>query len=418
MPLRLAVLFSLALQLPSAPASYAANCAGDTTGLVAVTDLGAGSYQGVMGGLYPGGSNHRPAAHDLAGRLIAQSIGPLDTLGQPSATGKIVLISCGMSNATQEFSAFVPKATNDPLKRPECLVIDCALGSQSADRIDDPSVAYWDTVATRLRGRGSSPLQVQVVWIKEADAQPTGSFQVSNDSLQAHLRTIVRILKQKLPNLKLAYFTSRIYAGYASTPLNPEPYAYESAFAVRRVIEAQVAGDTTLNFDPSNGPVRAPWLAWGPYLWSDGLRGRADGLTWACSDFTSNDGTHPAVSARQRVADSLLVFFRSDQTTAPWYRSATVGVPGPRVSVGLSLAIRPNPSRGPIRLTISAPDAEPWRLTIVDAQGRRLFRKVAAGGEALEWDGRDLAGARVAPGAYWARLEGARGASSRCFVVR
>lgn len=418
MYLRLAVLFSIALQLLVAPATHAANCAGDTTGLVAVTDLGTGFYQGVMGGLYPGGSNHRPAAHDLAGRLIAQSIAPLDTLGQASPTGKIVLISIGMSNATQEFSAFVPKATNDPLKRPECLVIDCALGSQSADRIDDPSVAYWDTVATRLRGRGSSPLQVQVVWIKEADAQPTGNFQVSNDSLQSHLRTIVRILKQKLPNLKLAYFTSRIYAGYASTPLNPEPYAYESAFAVRRVIEAQVAGDSTLNFDPANGTVRAPWLAWGPYLWSDGLRGRADGLTWACSDFTSNDGTHPAASARQRVSDSLLVFFRNDQTTTPWYRSATVGVPAPRVGAALTLAIRPNPSRGPIQLTVSAPGLERWRLTIVDAQGRRLYMREAAGAGAVRWDGRDAAGTRMASGTYWARLDGAQGSLSRRFVLR
>jgi hypothetical protein len=417
MAMRHAILPAFALQAMLASASVAANCDGDTTGMAALTDLGAGTYQGVIGGLYPGGVNHRPAAHDLAGRLIAQSIVPLDTLGQAAPAGSVVLVSIGMSNATQEFSAFVPKATADPLKRPECRVIDCALGGQSADRIDVPTAAYWDSVATRLRGHGSSPLQVQVAWIKEADAQPSGSFQVSNDSLLAHLRSIVGILKQELPNLKLVYFTSRIYAGYASTPLNPEPYAYESGFAVRRIIEAQIAGDPTLNYDPANGAVLAPWLAWGPYLWSDGLRGRADGLTWACSDFAA-DGTHPAASARHRVSDSLLVFFRNDQTTAPWYRQATVGVPEPRAPLGLSLAIRPNPSRGAIRLAIAVPGAEPWRLTIVDAQGRRLHSRTAVGGAALVWEGRDSAGAPVARGTYWARLECANGSLTRRFVLR
>ena len=43
--------------------------------------------------------------------------------------------------------------------------------------------------------------------------------------------------KQKWPNVRIAYVSSRIYAGYANTGLNPEPYAYEGAFAMRWVIE-------------------------------------------------------------------------------------------------------------------------------------------------------------------------------------
>ena len=57
-----------------------------------LVDLGPGqTYQGYEGGLYPGGSNVRPGAHDAAGRKIAQSIVPLDANGDPDhVNGKIV----------------------------------------------------------------------------------------------------------------------------------------------------------------------------------------------------------------------------------------------------------------------------------------------------------------------------------------
>ena len=45
------------------------------------------------------------------------------------------------------------------------------------------------------------------------------------------MATILNMAKERYPNLRVAYLSSRIYAGYATTPLNPEPYAYESAFS-------------------------------------------------------------------------------------------------------------------------------------------------------------------------------------------
>lgn len=53
------------------------------------------------------------------------------------------------------------------------------------------------------------------------------------------------------PNLRIAYLGSRIYAGYASSPRNPEPYAYEGAFAARRLILAQPAADPVAPFSPA-----------------------------------------------------------------------------------------------------------------------------------------------------------------------
>jgi hypothetical protein len=141
-------------------------------------------------------STHGPALTEAAGLAIAQGLVPLDTLGQPDpVNGRVVLISIGMSNATQEFRRFVLLSDADALRRSTTRVIDCAVGGQAANVIDDPAVPYWDSVATRLRGRGSSPLQAQVAWIKQADFGPTGSFAVSSESLAVHLARIVRILR-------------------------------------------------------------------------------------------------------------------------------------------------------------------------------------------------------------------------------
>jgi hypothetical protein len=93
---------------------------------------------------------------------------------------------------------------------------------------------------------------------------------------------------------------------------------------VKWLIADQIIGAADLNFNPQNGPVEAPWLAWGPYLWADGVIPRAaDGLTWIQSDL-ENDGTHPAPTGEQKVANMMSGFFGQDQTTLSWY----AGQPG------------------------------------------------------------------------------------------
>src|SRR2546425_1110108 len=68
-----------------------------------ITDLGTGCYLQYRGGLYPNGENALSGAHLAAGLAAAARIAPLDVAGQPSASGKYVLVSIGMSNTTQEF---------------------------------------------------------------------------------------------------------------------------------------------------------------------------------------------------------------------------------------------------------------------------------------------------------------------------
>jgi hypothetical protein len=119
--------------------------------------------------------------------------------------------------------------------------------------------------------------------------------------------------------LRVAYLSSRIYAGYATTALNPEPYAYEGAFPVRWLIQSQINGDAGLNYNAEVGPVKSPLLLWGPYLWADGLNPRSDGLIWERGDLSSSDGTHPSDSGRLKVAHILLDFFKTNELAHGWF---------------------------------------------------------------------------------------------------
>ena len=286
-------------------------------GLVPLTDLGSGSYEGEEGGLYPGGHNVPPLKHLAAGLKLATSIVPLGSDGQPSGDGQIVVLARGMSNATQEFRAFQKLASEDAIN-PKVLLVDGAQGGQSADRTADPSEKYWKGVDRRLAEAGATREQIQVVWLKQAVPRPKDPFPAEASRFKHHLVANIHILRDLYPNLKVTYLSSRIYAGYAESPLNPEPHAYETAFSVKWLIADQINGVAEMNFDPASGPVRAPWMCWGPYLWADGTTARSDGLTYSREDL-GVDGTHPSGRGRIKIGHQLLTFFKTDPTASSWF---------------------------------------------------------------------------------------------------
>jgi hypothetical protein len=120
-------------------------------------------------------------------------------------------------------------------------------------------------------------------------------------------------MSARVPIWRITCLGSRTYGGYAIGPLNPEPYAYESAFAARWLIQRQMKGDPELA-DP-----KSPLLLWGPYLWADGEKGRKlDSLVWHRDDF-GGDGVHPPDSGREKVAKLLLDFFTTDPLAKGWF---------------------------------------------------------------------------------------------------
>jgi Cu/Ag efflux protein CusF len=298
----------------------------DTSKLKPLTEMGSELYQGQQGGLYPDGKNERPTAHETAGRRLAKEVQPLNADGKPSTEGKIVLLSVGMSNTSQISTGFEQalKAAREGVN-PKLIFVNGAQGGMTAAAIDslesDRGKRYWSVVDKRLADAGLSRKQVQVAWIKQADAGPSEGFPAYARKLQKELGNIVRLLHERFPNLKLVYLSSRTYGGYATTRLNPEPYAFESGFSVKWLIEDQLKGVADLNYDAKKGAVKAPWLSWGPYLWTNGSMKRGDGFSYAQGDF-GPDGTHHAATGVRKTGEQLLKFFQSDSTTMPWFLRA------------------------------------------------------------------------------------------------
>src|SRR5260370_4403962 len=100
----------------------------DTSNLRPLTELKTGTYHGHQGGLYPDGQNQRPAAHEAAGQALARQAQPLDADGKPSASGKIVLLSIGMSNTAQASHGFQQQLRAENEKNPRLVFLTGANG--------------------------------------------------------------------------------------------------------------------------------------------------------------------------------------------------------------------------------------------------------------------------------------------------
>jgi hypothetical protein len=142
-------------------------------------------------------------------------------------------------------------ADADPSKNPQLVIVDGAQGGQAATDWTNFNAPTWTTVESRLASAGVTTSQVQLLWMKQARRSPfaSGLFPLHAQRLQEDEETILRVAKQRYPNLRIAYLSSRTRAYTAvSNSLNPEPFAYESCFSVRWLIEKQLAGN--LNYDP------------------------------------------------------------------------------------------------------------------------------------------------------------------------
>jgi hypothetical protein len=329
------------------------------------------TYLGFHGGLYENAAMNMPSDHLTAGTAALAQVQPLDANGNPNPNGKVVFLGMGMSHVFYEFGDFMTSIQGNPMVNLATMVPvnGGQLGKTACfwtvtngnPNCDPPNPALpcaqaatnnaYDIVRDcYLTPAHVTEQQVQVAWLKQADkepavnglrpmcnpADPNCTDDDNTDALHYErlLGDILRAAKIRYPNLQQVFISARSYGGYATIPLNPEPFAYENGFAVKWLIQAQVDQARTQTVDPVAGDLdyttgKVPWVAWGPYLWADGINPRSDGLIWCdgqpgppCNgeaDFRLDDHTHPSPQGEAKVTQLLLKFFMNSPLT-PWFR--------------------------------------------------------------------------------------------------
>ncbi len=280
-----------------------------------------GGVAGAAGRLYPDG-NARPAAHDAAGRTLAQAIVPLDGTGTPNLNGLVVAVGLGFSFSDRVFTQLGQKLVGDQSVAPRFRLVDAAQFGKDAAKLADLSDDYWTQwVPAALAGAGVTREQVQVIWLMTGAQDLGATFPEHAQTLRDLVAQILRNVHTYFPNARLAFLESVHWQDYSLKAPHREPYYLEQGFAFRWVLEQQIDG-TGLNYDPFTGPVESPWISWGAYLWTAGDRPRADGLAWTCPVDTAPDGSHQSVSGAAKQADRILHKLRADPACTPWFLAA------------------------------------------------------------------------------------------------
>ena len=335
----------LALALTAAPLA-----ADDFSWIVPLNDLGTGPYRlGLYGGLYENGSNVMPAEHFAAGLAAASKIQPRDADGRPSPDGKVAFLAVGFGETARIMQPFMAIASADRrVDRDRLVILNAARDGADYRFWAEPpgGVPRFNIVANdTLAPAGVSPQQVQAAWLQIINDHTGESLGVANADayrLKTHIAETLREMKRQYPNLQIAYFSSRVYGGYAAPDgFNPEPYAFETGYSNRWVVTDQIEqarmehpewhSDTRVGVIDYRTGI-APWVAWGPYLWANGAQARADGLAWLRGDFEA-DGETLSPSGAVKGAKLLFDFLLHEPTAKSWFRS------------GLELPARQRPVR-------------------------------------------------------------------------
>ena len=206
---------------------------------------------------------------------------------------------------------------------------DARAGQRRAQRPDGDQVVDLATADNfdrvrdvDLAAQGLTEAQVQAVWLKEADARPDGSLPDADAdayTLETLLGDVIRSARRATPTCSASSSRAAATPATPSRTLNPEPYAYESGFAVKWIVQAQIdqmanggmivdprAGDLTTT--PASRRGSAGVRTSGPTARSP--RG-SDGLIWLPEDFQPDDLTHPSTSGETKVGTMLRDFFRT-----------------------------------------------------------------------------------------------------------
>lgn len=313
------LLFLIACSKENSPNSLQAesvdNAARKDTAKIPLNDLETGTFRGYMGGLYPNGENEPSGQYAADLFDVSSSIIPIDKLGNPSNTGKIVFISLGASVGGHMMKALISKTENNPRTNPDLFLINCNQGAgfASLNSIMNPGDNYWNRVNNTIINK-TSYKQVQIIYLETDDSSkvswPAKPIAVKND-----IDSALRVFKRKFPNLKLVYVLGRTRTFGNLKYWNREPGPYYFGWGCKWAIEGQINGATGTAYKGDNAV--APMLTWGFYEWADSIPRKTDGFSWRSSQTV--DGLHASTEGQDTLTTRFHNFLLSDRNASIWY---------------------------------------------------------------------------------------------------
>lgn len=247
-----------------------------------------------------------PESHLTKGKEVASLITRLNPAGLPVSNGRIILAGLGMSNAKQQFAAFMEAYRLRYGRGRPTTTVNLGTGNWSLDLMIEQMAAYRQLLLDTMVKKRVTREQVQIAMFKNSIR-----FQEQNppddvNQYVAYLEKYRTLLIDLFPNLKMLFVLAPVYSGYSSgSAPRHEPYVFREGIAVGDFVEAHY-GETQ------------PWIGWGAYYWANGLEPRGDGLVWKCADFIVRDGVHPSSLGLVKTSDMLLRFFENSPVTQ-WF---------------------------------------------------------------------------------------------------
>lgn len=292
----------------------------DTTN-TPINDLGTGTFNGYVGGLYPEGLNNATGIYATDLLKTCRNIAPLDTFGNPSVTnGNIEFISLGWSIGGQNMKVLKQKTAGNPLTNPKLFLQNFSLGAEQArlNNIMNSDAPYWNHVAKKLKDLNTSFRQVQVIYLDTEDSSKVIGFPGRPLLVKNDLENCFRTLQQKFPNVKLVYLVGRTttYGKNHVHDFNAEPNPYYFGWAVKWAIEDQINGVQGTEY---KGPHKvSPIITWGFYEWATSTPRTTDGFKWT-EDLMNDDGLHPNDIGHDTLMTRFQNFLLTDRFAKQWY---------------------------------------------------------------------------------------------------
>ena len=300
------------------------DCNSNNKGLIPLPDLGTGLLKGYTGGLYPNGSNAKPATHTSELNALIQTIAPMDTSGAFQANGKIVMIGVGASNPRTEFNRFMSYSDTFKNINPKLKIINTCIGGQGIQKINTVSDSYWTSANQNLKDSGLSYKQVQLAWVEIDNTQnPDTSFPGASLSLVNDYKALFEVMLIKFPNLKICYLSARGYSGYAVPVAGGVgkgllyPRDYLSGWANKFFIENELNNTPGYNFKGANKTI--PLVTWGSYHWNDADKPRNDGFVLKCDSDIGADGLHLTEMGEWKIGKQIFDFYSTDASAKSWF---------------------------------------------------------------------------------------------------